>query len=859
MESASHLVREFIASRDLPRDLSSFLDEFDTENKNILELQEGTLWDYKKEFPFSRSDDYFGGILRLICALHNTLGGLIIFGVEDKTRRIVGNKVRINVESFNAVLRERLSIPVECIARRYEVSNNLFLDILLVPKRVVGQPPVHFSVPVGAYPEGVTYIRQNHEVLVARSADMPFLYGPRDEKLQDSELGSPPDLIRALPASPATVKEFVGRSAVMDQLWHWLVYDDEPRTFLYGKGGSGKSTIAFEFAKLVALSTPYFKTSNGEQLDAVLYLSAKKSALNTNTGQIVSFSGNDFETADELFQQIIVLSEWLNLDDVEEMSMEDLRREIEELMDTITPLIVIDDIDTLTTLGRDPGMDALYRAAIRAKKGAKILYTLRNAPTQSLAQALEVPGLQDEEYRDFIRACCDQFNQPEPSDAIIDGPLSKSSERRPLIVEAVIGLRRTAGSYERALELLKQRAGDEIRSYVFEREYNALANDNRARYILAALSLSSKPLGFSDLEAVTRYNAQQLSDSLGEITEMFLSLVQDNSGETLYTLGQSTRDFIASRREGLDLFAQLRERVLNYTNTFSRQSKELTRLIAQVRKALYYYKDPKQALELLEGHRDNPKISEHPIYQTWVGMVSAGHSPPLLGRAREAFSFANDLGRLDASALRVWFYLERTSGTGISRAIKICNEVVGDERYPPKIRAEFCAKKGYALQTKAQTLGRVDPDSTLTWLSESLACNVDAYNRALDIAGMDVDRQSDWTSSCASIFGNACIEYDRVPLFFDTIRSFAKRRLVVDPVSSAISQICHRATRLHTAAEVDRAAGVMIQFIRTLKSSQGPLIFVEAGVRKEAISALERAVDACKKRREQQAARRQVG
>ena len=200
-------------------------------------------------------------------------------------------------------LRERLSSSVECVTRRYEISDNLSLDALLVPKRAVGDPPVRFSLPVGGYPEDVTYIRQHHEVLVARSANMPFLYGPRDEQLEDSDPGAPPDLIRALPASPATVKEFVGRSAVMDRLWHWLVHDDEPRTFLYGKGGSGKSTIAFEFAKLVAHSTPYFKTTAGEQLDAVLFLSAKKLALDTNTGEIISFVGNDFETAEELFSR----------------------------------------------------------------------------------------------------------------------------------------------------------------------------------------------------------------------------------------------------------------------------------------------------------------------------------------------------------------------------------------------------------------------------------------------------------------------------------------------------------------------------------------------------------------------------
>lgn len=133
-----------------------------------------------------------------------------------------------------------------------------------------------------------------------------------------------------------------------------------------------------------------------------------------------------------------------------------------------------------------------------------------------------------------------------------------------------------------------------------------------------------------------------------------------------------------------------------------------------------------------------------------------------------------------------------------------------------------------------------------------------AYNRALDIAGMDVERQSDWTSSCAAIFGSACIQYDRVPLFFDALRGFAKRRLIGDPLASAVSQMCHRAGRLQTAVEVDRAAGVMTQFLRTVKSSQGPSIFVETELRRDTVVALERAVETCKQRREQQRVRKSL-
>src|SRR6185312_2469808 len=48
--------------------------------------QEGPVWDFKREWPFSYSDDYFAGIARLICAFANSYGGIIVFGVHDELR-----------------------------------------------------------------------------------------------------------------------------------------------------------------------------------------------------------------------------------------------------------------------------------------------------------------------------------------------------------------------------------------------------------------------------------------------------------------------------------------------------------------------------------------------------------------------------------------------------------------------------------------------------------------------------------------------------------------------------------------------------------------------------------------------------
>ena len=77
---------------------------------------------------------------------------------------------------------------------------------------------------------------------------IPFSFAERSEAFDQM---TDPEIFGSLPAAPTTVKRFVGRTAVLDRLFQWLQTSDEPRTFLYGKGGSGKTTIAYEFARLV--------------------------------------------------------------------------------------------------------------------------------------------------------------------------------------------------------------------------------------------------------------------------------------------------------------------------------------------------------------------------------------------------------------------------------------------------------------------------------------------------------------------------------------------------------------------------------------------------------------------------------
>jgi hypothetical protein len=394
-----------------------FADLYDIESNQFL-YQESSHWDYKAEFPFSLSDSYFGGILRLICAFHNTFGGIIIFGVHDQARDPGHNKVAVNIERLNNVVRQSLSSPVELIHREYFLGEpgekEKKIDVILVPQRRMGIAPVRFTKEISPYKVGMLWLRMGHEVIEPSSMDLPKLYASRgDYGVEDDD-----DVVQidhALPPSPATLKEFIGRRDALDRLFKWLFADDEPRTFLYGRGGSGKSTIAYEFARMVSESGGRTPTKQGSPIDFVIYVSAKLTAIEPLSRLMIENNTHDFSTAKELYQAILRFIGWTsNVTSIIEADEQTLLTELGELLDTIQPLIVIDDIDTLTTAGRDPGMDALYRIVLRSRAGGKILYTMRNAPTQSLANAIEVPGLDEcTELPALIATCCKQFRVPD--------------------------------------------------------------------------------------------------------------------------------------------------------------------------------------------------------------------------------------------------------------------------------------------------------------------------------------------------------------------------------------------------------------------------------------------------------------
>jgi DNA polymerase III delta prime subunit len=783
--------------------------------------QEGPIWDFKREWPFSYSDDYFAGIARLVCAFANAYGGIIIFGVHDEIRTAGHNKVSPNMDRLQQALDQILSAPVALSCRRYDTGTPLAIDVLLVRPLSSTELPIRFQRPVGSQKANIIWVRQNHEVVSAEPRHVPLLYC-RATETHDAEGES--SLSGGLPPSPATIKKFVGRLSTIDRVFKWLKQSDEPRTFLYGKGGSGKTTIAYEVAKVLKSEGMNIKTYGGESLDNVVFISAKQRMLNVMSQAAEAFIGLDFSNERELYESILTLCNWTSRP-LEEMSLDQLKSEMKELLDLTSNFIVIDDIDTLTTKGLEAGFDFLYGLLWRSKRHSKILYTIRNAPSQSLANSIEVPGLESGDYEEFVRVCADQFKVQSPQDDFINNKLAVISERRPLVIESILALRRTSGNYDRAVHLFEEGSGEDVRSYVFQREWNSLPADNYGRYVLAILALHRDPFAFDDLVALTRYDETRVRDALADIREMFLQ-VNEVGTETTFQLGALTRAFVFEQSKKLDLYPAIKERVEKYKRNFYPENPILSRLRDRVeglivRSARFSDADAlRQALNIVNDPTLSPKISEDPRFISLQAYVYACQTPPNLDDARRLFGHVFSMKfEPDIEHIKKWFFVERQSGHGLEQCLRISDFVCQGKKYSDEEKIEFLSRKATMLYNRGRSDLAFSPTTALRDLGGALNLHLSCYTKNCELGSSRIEKSEEYARNTGyGLFDFLVLhsQYDDYFAFLLALAANANIRL--DPLEDPISRSLDLMTRdRFTKSEAQKIRGRVEHLAREIE------------------------------------------
>ncbi|WP_249154133.1 ATP-binding protein [Bradyrhizobium manausense] len=630
---------------------------------------------------------------------------------------------------------------------------------------------------------------------------MALLYC-RDDPAKKLDEENDSYLSGGLPPSPSTIKKFVGRMRTVDQVFRWLRSADEPRTFLYGKGGSGKTTIAYEVAKTIKLHSSSFHIFGGDALDNIIFVSAKQRSLDVMSLTSSAFVGLDFSNERELYEAILTLGNWSS-QSLSDLSLERIKNEMREFLDLTSNFIVVDDVDTLTVNGLEAGFDFLYGLLWRAKRRSKLLYTLRNAPSQSLANAIEVPGLEEGDYEEFVEVCRSQFRVQTPPDrSFVSGRLSIVSERRPLVIESIIALTRTAGSYSRAVELFEEGAGEDVRRYVFQREWNSLSPTNHGRYVLAVLALNAEPLTFSDLVALTRYEESRVRDALADVREMFL-IVNEVGKEATYQLGEMTRSFILEQSKRLDQYAAIKERVAKYRSKFFPDNPVLSRLRDSVESLAYRGwkfgdKDAlRKALELISSSSLPPKITEDPRFNCLQAFAYASQRPAQLDDARSHFDRAFVMKyEPDIEHLKPWYFAEKESGQGTEQCLKIADFICNGRKYDDDTKLTFLSRKASVLFNRGRENIYFDPSRGISDIESATLLHLSSFEKAYDLGSSRLDKFEEYARNSAYVLFQFLSSNHRFDDLLETILRIVeaapgKLDPIEDPIARAVESFLH--------------------------------------------------------------------
>ena len=518
---------------------------------------EGELWDFKAGWPHSYSDPYFFGLVKHVAGFSNNIGGLLIFNVDDESKKYRESKIRTNFDRFELSV-SQLTVPCPRFEYRLFAQDEMRVPVVVVYPNRVNQLPTSIQLPaktkVTRWP-----VRSGPKTIDAAAKDIPTLFCRPQLRTSDS---SQTLVSVALPPSPATMKHFVKRNEIMARTFAWLHDPAQPRTFLYGRGGSGKTTIAYEIARHIAEYGFRITDNDTGDIEVVIFVSAKQKELDVISGTSRSFGTVDFSDTLGLLQAIIILSGWNPDADLDNLGRPELLKIVSSIFDAFSVFLVVDDIDTLTTKGEDAGLEDLFLILARSKRPAKVLYTMRNVPTYALANSIEVPGLSsEEELYEFFQLCAGKFKVPVPNEQEVKLIVS-AAEARPLAIESICALRRSCANYSQAVEGFIQHAGDGARQYVFQREWDALSPDNRAKGVLTCLSLLRDAVSMEVLKVILAYDDDLLRDAIAEAREMFIDVDETPTG-SLFSVGALTRGFIESQAKNLDRFDQIKARVDN--------------------------------------------------------------------------------------------------------------------------------------------------------------------------------------------------------------------------------------------------------------------------------------------------------
>lgn len=618
---------------------------------------EGTLLDYKRDFPTERAAQL--KIVRHIQSFHNTYGGYLVFGAEEIAKDLEIVPIYETMDKFDFKIlrdlcREYLTAPIEVQARSHTIDRrgkSHQIVLLHIPSRRDRAPVLVRKDAKDADSKHIlrrddAYLREGDNSIPANTFyHWRLLFGPRANPYSLAQ-DTIPDRIRPiysdLPDRDFICPDFIGRQDYLSKLFAWLTDDFTCVRVLAGEGGLGKTSIAFQFASEVS-------RANLIDAEAVIWLTAKRLQFRAIINEYEELINCHFSTSRELFEILAknlgeVRTDWSDIAD------QDFPRLLRNLGQHLKVFFVIDDLDSLDI---DEQKRCIEVCQQLAGLGSRFLFTTRKNATASTSTAIEVDGLEEDDYAKLVASWQDRLKIKEITAKDVRR-LRDTTHGSPLYTESLLRLVKNGMPVGEAIAKWKGNLGVDVRNAALKREVTQLGQE--ARKVLVAAAILGE-CSLAEIKIATDYSDQTLLDATNELQSLFLLHAPAIAAQPRFSISKTTKDLIISLgAELISDFSAFQERLKARRHKSKGESQVINAVGIAVNQAMALVAagDPPGALRTVDEVNHTLKNKNKDL---WFlrGRVLLKFEKPRLHEAKAAFMKAFDLGQRKSLFFGMWY------------------------------------------------------------------------------------------------------------------------------------------------------------------------------------------------------------
>ncbi|HSI44057.1 MAG TPA: RNA-binding domain-containing protein [Methylotenera sp.] len=647
----------------------------DKEDKSLRECE---VLDFKREIPSTDFD--YAKLYKDILAFHNSYGGFIIMGInetkKDREFEIVGiEDLKLDYAKIRDNLKKYTEQEIRFVIHDYDF-NNKKIETIWISKRMSGEKPVVF-VKNGPEDEDkkcifkkseITFRKSDCNVTAIQPDDYDFLYSqrmaPTLSKTNEVLVFTDP-LENNLPDRSIVCSKFIGRNSDVSQLWNWLSDDFSRVKLIAGEGGLGKTSLAYHFAELVS-------SRHVKPFDKVIWLSAKQKQFVPQRDNYLDSLQVDYADANSLFQSIC-LELGCNQEDFLDLDTRELSKLAMQVCDMIPSFIVIDDVDSLIP----DEQRRVLEFGLMARSKSKILLTTRVNFTYSEDTFIKLNGFPINEYHDYVTVMRNKYHlAPLPEQKIKS--LHDTTSGSPLFTDSLLRLELRGNNIDQAINAWREQKGQEVRKAALQREINQLSTHAR-RVIFIISNLQNCSL--TELKQLLDYSEQTLSDSLVELSNLFLINAPIVGSDVRYTVDRNTGRLVIEIAESLQidhsaLLIKIKNRKSDAISLGLNARNKIIGLAINEAIAKLKNNDSEGALETVVAAAKRLTRPNADLLLA-IGRCSLKLREPKLEEAMKAFNDAYNLGLRKALLFKLWYETE-CARSAYDSAIEVAKKAIAE-------------------------------------------------------------------------------------------------------------------------------------------------------------------------------------